>query len=106
MSRECQGIFLFHEYVPVQRDDYMWNFGDENGNILSEEWFYNVDNFYGDLAMVQREEDKRWNYLKRDGTLLCKEWYKYLDNITKISIEVCFDDGTWHKVDMEGNVIN
>lgn len=44
-------------FARVQREDYMWNFIDRNGNILSKDmWFIYCDRFHGGLAKIQRED--------------------------------------------------
>lgn len=57
-----------------------WNYITEEGKLLSETWFYKVDNFTTDyeLARVQRSSDLHYNLIKRDGKVLTKKWFPYI----------------------------
>lgn len=38
----CDIRYFINGHACVQREDYKWNFLDENGNIISKIWFNNV----------------------------------------------------------------
>lgn len=105
-SVECNEVTFTDGFIPVQREDKLWNFIDENGIVLSQEWFSSVDNFFEGVAMVRRSKDGRQNFIKKDGTFLCKNWYKSLDHIIEGELWVKLDDDTWHHVSENGDVLD
>ena len=50
------------------------NFLKPNGELLSNEWYMNANDFHCGFAVVQLAENI-WNYLKTDGSLLNNEEY-------------------------------
>lgn len=70
------------ELTKVKRlSDGKCNYIDANGQLLSDEWFEWVGDFYDDndnFALVGRENHE-YNYIDKQGNILSKDWFKWLN---------------------------
>lgn len=79
MSKLVISTGEFHNgFSRIQREDGMWNFMDEEGKILSSEWFKLVHPFTNGFARVQRE-DNMWNYIDKKGEILSPNIWFHLN---------------------------
>lgn len=64
-------------FICVQREDGKFNFAcEENGKLISNEWFTEVNDFYKGYALVKREDGK-FNHIDANGKFLSNEWWTY-----------------------------
>ena len=92
-------------FAKIQRGDYLFNFIDKEGNILSNELFHYVDNFCEGFAGVQRD-DKLWNFIDKKGNYLSKEWFRYVYNYHEGFAIVQRDDKLYNFLDKQGNILS
>ena len=73
-------LFYYSEgFARVQRGNNLYNFIDENGNILSNKWFRYVYLFHEGFAKVKRG-DGLWNFIDKNGNIISDEWFKDIYN--------------------------
>ena len=69
---------LFRDSDVIKRDDGQYNLLGENGEPISEIWFDSVDDFFNDMALV--EKDGKRGLLGRDGKLIAGMWFDYVSS--------------------------
>ena len=89
-----------------------YNFIDKQGNLLSDTWFNDCDNFSDDnpeYPVVVRLNGKM-NYLQRNGKLLLDQWYDYTASFNDdFGLVALFEVGIGNKfnyVDIRGNFLS
>lgn len=99
-------LFFSDEFARVQRFDSSMNFINKEGKILSDEWFYWVDNFYNGFADVQRG-DELYNFINKNGDYISDEWFKSVDYFNKDGFaKVKRTNDEWAKIDKTGTLIS
>ena len=92
-------------FARVQRGDYLMNFIDKKGKILSEQWFDWVDDFQDGLAKVQRS-DELWNLIDKDGKILSKEWFNWVDDFHYGLARVKRGDNLYNYIDKKAKFLS
>ena len=92
-------------FAVVQRGDYLFNFIDEQGNILSKKWFIYVCHFQEGFAVIQRG-DKLCNFIDKDGNILSDEWFDWVDDFHEGFARVKRGDGKWNFIDKNGKLLS
>ena len=93
-------------FAKIQRGDYLFNFIDKNGNILSKEWFRYVSNFHEGFAGVQGS-NRLYNFIDKDGNILSNEWFNYLGDFHNGFAKVQrTTDKLWNFIDKEGRFLS
>ena len=71
-----------------------YNYMDEDGNLMSEEGFYYVEEFVHEFGKVQRS-DKLYNFVNTSGDLVSEQWFiEAVDFNADGYAEVTLEDGT------------
>ena len=92
------------EFTRVQRvSDGKYNLIDENGKLLSDEWFEWIDYFHDGFAQVRRAYEK-YNYIDKNGKILLDEWYKWVDDFRDGFANVQRTNGEQCKIDKTGKL--
>ena len=92
-------------FARVQRDDGKWNFINQDGKLLSNEWFGYVDYFKNRLARVQRKEDKKCNYINKNGKIISDEWFNRVFDFKDGLAVVERTNGEFCKIDKNGKIV-
>ena len=85
--------------------DYLCNFIDKQGNILSEEWFKRVDYFKDGLAEVHRKGGL-CNFINKDGKIISNEWFRYVSDFKDGFAVVERTNGEQAKIDKNGKIVS
>ena len=92
-------------FAKIQRGDYLFNFIDKEGNILSKEWFRLLGVFDEGFAVVQRK-DSLYNFIDKQGNYLSKEWFRYVWPFHEGFAEVRRGDKLCNFIDQQGNILS
>ena len=92
-------------FARVQRKDSKWNFINQDGKLLSNEWFGYVDYFKNRLARVQRKEDKKCNYINKNGKIISDEWFNRVFDFKDGLAVVERTNGEFCKIDKQGRIV-
>ena len=97
-------LFYYSEgFARVQREDNLYNFIDENGNILSNKWFRYVYLFHEGFAKVKRG-DGLWNFIDKNGNIISDEWFKDIYNFYEGFARVLKTNDCWYEIDKNGKL--
>ena len=72
-------LYYQEGFAAVRRGDELYNFIDEKGKLLSEQWFDWIDNFKEGFARLQRF-DGQYNFIDKQGKLLSEQWFAWVDD--------------------------
>ena len=75
-------LYYQEGFASVRRGDELYNFIDEKGNLLSDEWFEWIDNFNEGFARVQRSGGQ-YNFIDKQGKLLSEQWFAWVDDFNE-----------------------
>ena len=75
-------LYYIEGFAAVRRGDELYNFIDEKGKLLSEQWFDWIDNFNEGFARLQRG-DELYNFIDKQGKLLSEQWFEWIDNFNE-----------------------
>ena len=75
-------LYYSEGFASVRRGDELYNFIDEKGKLLSDEWFDWIDNFKEGFARLQRG-DELYNFIDKQGKLLSEQWFEWIDNFNE-----------------------
>ena len=65
------------KYKPIQREDGKWNYINDQGKYLSDQWFDNADDFSEGWAIVKL--DDKWNLIDASGKYIVSIWCDWVD---------------------------
>lgn len=92
---EHEGFFAVINKSPSGKRIY--NFIDETGKLLSEEWFEYAGDFAYGTALVQRKTDRFYNFINKNGDMISKEWFLAAYNEgNKDYVGVKNENGLWN----------
>ena len=91
----------------IANDNHKLNFIDEEGNIISDQWFHSVEDFSKGRAKVGRDNgrDFEYNLIDKNGNLLCELWFDRINSFVEGRAEVELK-GKHNFIDEEGNLIS
>ena len=93
-------------FASVQRCDGLYNFIDEQGNIISDEWFRYVCHFHDGFARVKRS-DNLYNFINTKGKLLSDEWFGWCDKFYEGFVRVQRnEDNLWNFINTKGKLLS
>ena len=98
---DVDAIGQFHNDYAIIKKDGKVNFVDNEGHLVSNEWFDACNDFEDGLAVVSR--DGKRNFLKSNGELLLKTWVNRAGDFIAGRAPVIID-GQRHEVDRNGNL--
>ena len=90
-----------------------WNLIDQNGNLISQQWFDNIhgfneyDNTYGfnEYGIVTVELNKKWNLIDVNGKLVSKQWFDWIGDFENDFAQVMLN-GKLNFIDTNGKVLS
>ena len=99
-------LLYYHEgFAAVRRGDELYNFIDEKGNLLSDEWFDWIDNFKEGFARLQRG-DGQYNFIDKQGKLLSEQWFEWIDNFNEGFARLQRSDDLMNFIDANGKILS
>lgn len=84
-----------------------YNFVDQNGTILFEEWHDSVKAFRQGKAAV-RKKRKGWNYIDREGRYVSKIWFSSADSFFSEGFAMVSskeDEKKWNAINESGKLL-
>ena len=81
-----------------------WNFIDTNYNLLTDQWYDDVDNFNDGFANVKLKD--RWNIINMDGELVLNQWYDMIQEYYNGYAQVYLIEKGWNFIDKKGNLVS
>jgi hypothetical protein len=78
-----------------------YNFINQEGDFLSNQWFYDCHNFYKGFAKV--ELNNKWNFINQEGRLLSGQWFDDCDYFRNGFAKVKLN-GRPYWIDTNGNL--
>ena len=95
IHHEQEGFFVVIDKSPSGKRIY--NFIDETGKLLSEEWFEFAGDFKYGTALIQRRTDRLYNFINKNGDMISEEWFllAYNDG-NKDYVRVKNENGLWN----------
>ena len=84
----------------------VWNFLKTDGTYLNEEWYSEVERLLGAPLWKVRRKDGKWNFATLTGEIICSKWYKDVRELVYSVLQVQLDDGSWHTIDENGEIID
>ena len=98
-------LYYQEGFASVRRGDELYNFIDEKGNLLSDEWFEWIDNFNEGFARVQRSGGQ-YNFIDKQGKLLSEQWFAWIDNFQEGFARVQRFDDLMNFIGANGKIIS
>ena len=98
-------LYYQEGFASVRRGDELWNFIDEKGNLLSDEWFEWIDNFKEGFARLQRG-DGQYNFIDKQGKLLSEQWFDWVDDFNEGFARVQRFDDLMNFIGANGKIIS
>ena len=98
-------LYYQEDFAIVKRGDELYNFIDEKGNLLSDEWFDWIDNFNEGFARVQRS-DELYNFIDKNGKLLSEQWFEWADNFNEGFARLQRGDELMNFIDANGKILS
>ena len=98
-------LYYQEGFASVRRGDELYNFIDEKGKLLSDEWFEWIDNFKEGFARVQRS-DELYNFIDKQGKLLSEQWFAWVDDFQEGFARVQRFDDLMNFIDANGKIIS
>ena len=99
-------LLYYHEgFAAVRRGDELYNFIDEKGKLLSDEWFEWIDNFKEGFARVQRS-DELYNFIDKQGKLLSEQWFAWVDDFQEGFARVQRFDDLMNFIGANGKILS
>ena len=98
-------LYYIEGFASVQRGDELWNFIDEKGKLLSEQWFDWIDDFQEGFARVQRG-DGQYNFIDKQGKLLSEQWFDWVDDFQEGFARLQRSDDLMNFIDANGKIIS
>ena len=97
-------LYYQEGFAAVRRGDNLYNFIDEKGNLLSDEWFSTYENFKNGFAIVRRK-DKLCNFINKQGKIISDEWFDWCSQFNKQNFgSVIKTNGDYSKIDKNGKL--
>ena len=98
-------LYYQEGFASVRRGDELYNFIDEKGNLLSDEWFEWIDNFNEGFARVQRSGGQ-YNFIDKQGKLLSEQWFAWIDNFQEGFARVQRFDDLMNFIGANGKILS
>ena len=94
-------------FTRVQRvSDDKYNLIDANGKLLLDEWYDFVSDFFGEVAVVVRD-DGDFNFINKQGKLLSEQWFEWVDDFNDGFARVKRStDKLWNFIGENGKIIS
>lgn len=99
----------FHNgFARVQREDYLYNYIDKNGNLLSPNmWLKFASIFYDDNTAIVKRQDNMWNFMNTHGEVLSQnQWFRHVLPFKRNVAAVQRNDKMWNAIDKKGNILS
>ena len=97
-------LYFSDGFARVERKD-KWNFIDRQGNILLNQWFNWVNNFYEGIAIVLRK-DMLYTFIDKKGNYLSHEWFSDVCPFYEGFAVVQRKDRLYNFIDKQGNFLS
>ena len=97
-------LYYQEGFAAVRRGDNLYNFIDEKGNLLSDEWFEWIDNFKEGFARLQRSDDLM-NFIDANGKILSNEWFAWVGDFNEGFARLQRTNGEYCKIDKQGKIV-
>ena len=97
-------LYYSDGFARVRRNDKKYNYIDEQGKLLSEQWFEKAFDFNEGFAVVEKTIGLR-NFIGKYGKLLSDEWFECVGEFYEGFADVKRTNGDWVKIDKTGKLI-
>ena len=98
-------LYYQEGFASVRRGDELYNFIDEKGKILSEQWFDWIDYFHDGFARLQRF-DGQYNFIDANGKIISEQWFDWVDNFNEGFARLQRSDDLMNFIDANGKIIS
>ena len=98
-------LYYQEGFAAVRRGDELYNFIDEKGKLLSEQWFDWIDYFHDGFARLQRG-DGQYNFIDKQGKLLSEQWFAWVDDFQEGFARVQRFDDSMNFIGANGKIIS
>ena len=98
-------LYYQEGFASVRRGDELYNFIDEKGNLLSDEWFDWIDNFKEGFARLQRG-DGQYNFIDANGKIISEQWFDWVDDFQEGFARLQRSDDLMNFIDANGKIIS
>ena len=98
-------LYYQEGFAAVRRGDELYNFIDEKGNLLSDEWFDWIDNFKEGFARLQRG-DGQYNFIDANGKIISEQWFDWVDDFQEGFARLQRSDDLMNFIDENGKIIS
>ena len=98
-------LYYQEGFAAVRRGDNLYNFIDEKGKLLSEQWFEWIDYFHDGFARVQRSGGQ-YNFIDKQGKLLSEQWFAWVDDFKEGFARVQRSDDLMNFIGANGKILS
>ena len=98
-------LYYQEGFASVRRGDELYNFIDEKGKILSEQWFDWIDYFHDGFARLQRF-DGQYNFIDANGKIISEQWFDWVDDFQEGFARLQRSDDLMNFIDANGKIIS
>ena len=98
-------LYCTDGFARVQKGGELWNFINRQGNILLNQWFNWVNNFYEGIAIVLRK-DMLYTFIDKKGNYLSHEWFSDVCPFYEGFAVVQRKDRLYNFIDKQGNFLS
>ena len=93
----------FYEGFALVRLNDKYNFINQKGRLISNQWFDNAGAFENGFARVRL--NGKWNYINQEGRLISNQWFDYVGAFENGFAEVELNY-KWNYINQEGRLIS
>ena len=98
-------LYYQEGFAAVRRGDELYNFIDEKGKLLSEQWFEWIDNFNEGFARLQRSGGQ-YNFIDANGKIISEQWFDWVDDFQEGFARLQRSDDLMNFIDENGKIIS
>ena len=98
-------LYYIEGFAAVRRGDNLYNFIDEKGKLLSEQWFDWIDNFKEGFARLQRGGGQ-YNFIDANGKIISEQWFDWVDDFNEGFARLQRSDDLMNFIGANGKIIS
>lgn len=98
-------LYYIEGFAAVRRGDELYNFIDEKGKLLSEQWFDWIDYFHDGFARLQRSGGQ-YNFIDKEGKIISEQWFDWVDDFQEGFARLQRSDDLMNFIDANGKILS
>ena len=102
-SKRFSEVGHFYEGIAIVKNNGKYNYINQEGKLLSNEWFDDITKFHNGVGRVNKYN--KYNFINQDGKIMSNEWF---DDITKFRNGVASvkKNNKYNFINQDGKIIS